>query len=156
MWLDRTSWDIKFCLSLSFNLLGVTLETFLIYVKFHDILNGVQFFLRYCINCQYPLGAFFMLMYQNVYINQTHNLRKFGGNTTIQTWIVANNNVWKCPKIAIKSRVSIPWLTCSYIWHINTSIKCAFWLDKYSMKVWWQYVLPNTKAVHFCAIFFRH
>ena len=39
--------------------------------------------------------------------------------------------------------------------HINTS-KSVYLLDTYSVKVWWSYVLPNTNAVYFCDIFFRH
>ena len=31
-----------------------------------------------------------------------------------------------------------------------------YWLDTYSVKVWWTYVLPNTNAVDFCYVFFRH
>ena len=47
---------------------------------------------------------------------------------------------------------SEPSITCSYIWHMETS-KCAYWLDTHSVKDWWRYVLPNANAVHFCDIF---
>ena len=59
-------------------------------------------------------------------------------------------------KITKKSNKIIgPSITCSYIWHIDTS-KCAYWLDTYSVKVWRSYVLPNTNADHLCDIFFRY
>ena len=44
-----------------------------------------------------------------------HNQWKFGGYTSIQTWIV--NNVWKYNKIKEHS------ITCSHIWHVNISIE---------------------------------
>ena len=43
----------------------------------------------------------------------------------------------------------------SYIWLIDTS-KYAYWLDTRSVEVWWSYVLPNSNAVNFCDIIFRH
>ena len=93
-----------------------------------------------------------MLIYKNVYINSTHNLWKFGGDTVLQTWMIVDC-VWKYPKKSdkIKGRSII----YSHIWHIDIS-KYAYQLDTHSKKVCWRYVLPNTNTVHFCDIFFRH
>ena len=44
-----------------------------------------------------------------------------------------------------------PSITCSCIWYI-----CAIWFDTYFVKVWYRYVLPNTNAVQFCDVIFRH
>ena len=90
-----------------------------------------------------------MLIYQNVYINQTQNLWKFGKDTTLQTWILVNY-LWKFCRKRNKSNV-----TCSYIWHVNKS-ECTYWLDTHTVKVCWRYLLPNTNVVNFCYVVFRH
>ena len=85
--------------------------------------------------------SFSMLRYQNLW--------KFGGNTTIQTWILVNN-VWKYPKNV--KRIKGCSITCIHIWHIDMS-KCVYRLDTHFVKVLWSYMLSNTNAIHFCDIF---
>ena len=79
----------------------------------------------------------------------THNLWKFGEDTILQTLMLVN----KIPKNATKSKGSFT--TCSHIWHVGIT-KCAYWLYTYSVKVCGSYVLPNTNAVHFSNIIFKH
>ena len=43
-------------------------------------------------------------------------------------------------------------ITCCHIWHIDIS-KYAYRLDTYFVKVWWNYVLPNTKQFFFVKLF---
>ena len=65
--------------------------------------QSVKVWCRYYNSDMNNTVTFGMLTYQNVYINQTHNLWKFGVDTIIQTWIIVNY-VWKYTKNAIKSR----------------------------------------------------
>ena len=96
-------------------------------------------------------------------MNKKKIKRKFGGNTTIHTWKTVkvwwkynNSDMKKCMKIPNKcNNIKGRSITCSYIWHVYTS-KCVFQLHTHSVKVWWQYVLPNSNATHFCDVFFRH
>ena len=69
---------------------------------------------------------FGMMIYQNVYINQPHNLWKFGEDTAIQMKIMYENT--KKTQYKIKE----PSLTCSH----NDTSKCVYWLDTHSIKVW--------------------
>ena len=47
-------------------------------------------------------------------------------------------------------------ITCSYIWHVINMSKCVYLLDIHFVVVWWKYVLPNTNAIYFYDIIFRH
>ena len=60
--------------------------------------------------------------YQNLWVNQTHNIRKFGGDTILQTLIIVNS-VWKYPKTQ-QNQGTLRYIACSNIWHVNTSHKC--------------------------------
>ena len=78
---------------------------------------------------------------------------------SLNVWWRYNNSDMNCRQLCMKilkkrNKIKGPFITCSYIWHINTS-KCVHWLDTHSVKVWWRYVLPNRNAVHFCDIIFK-
>ena len=89
--------------------------------------------------------SFGMFKYQNVYIIHINSLWKFGE--------INKNAKMKIPlkRNKIKGRS----IACNHIWHIDIS-KCVYWLDTLSVKVWWNYAIPNTNADHFCDIIFRH
>ena len=38
------------------------------------------------------------------------------------------------------------------MWHVD-KLKCVYYIETQSVKVWWRYVSPNTNAVNFCDIF---
>ena len=94
-----------------------------------------------CINCSH-------IWHIDMYINQTHNLWMFCENTLIQKSKVVN--YMKILKKRNKMKGCS--ITCSHIWQIDTS-KYVYWLDIYSVKIWWNYVLPYTNVVNFCDIF---
>ena len=61
-----------------------------------------------------------------------------------------------CMKIPKKgNKIIEPFITSSYLWHVNTS-NCAYWIDIHSVKVWRNYILPNSNAVNSFDIIFRH
>ena len=54
-----------------------------------------------------------------------------------------------------RNKIMGRFITCSHMWHINISVYVR-WLDTYSLKVWWSYVLLNTNAFHFSVIAFNN
>ena len=60
------------------------------------------------------------------------------------------SDIWKIPKK--RNWIGKSSITCSHIWLVDIP-KCVY---IHSLKVWWSYVLPNTNAVNFYDIIFRH
>ena len=74
--------------------------------KIRKIRNKIR---RHSITCSHIWYFDISVLICQYSVLMRYNQWKFGGDSTIQTWIV-NNNVWKCPKK--RNKIKGPSITC--------------------------------------------
>ena len=128
-------------------------EKFSVKFLFFFIIN--RFYLSFLLNERFFIICLFT--YSSVLWNEfccRSNMNRFV--SVLKSCFVEKMRKFKLGKmvVGLTSSWFFFWLsiTRSYMLYINT-LKCEYWLDTHSVKVWRRYVLPNTNAAHFCDIF---